>query len=103
MLIIAMYRSGGLMEHIKGKNKGDVMLYTLSTCIWCKKTKALFKELGVGFSYEDVDLLEGGDEDRVNAEMDRYKENASFPLIIVDGKFFASGFEEEKIMKRFGK
>ena len=44
------------MEHIKGKNKGDVMLYTLSTCIWCKKTKALFKELGVDFKYEDLIL-----------------------------------------------
>jgi glutaredoxin-like protein NrdH len=91
------------MTHVKGKNMGKVMLYTLSTCIWCKKTKALFKELGVEHSYEDVDLLEDEDEARINAEMDKYKENVSFPLIIVDGKFFACGFEEEKIRARFGK
>jgi glutaredoxin-like protein NrdH len=92
-----------IMEHIKGKNKGDIMMYTLSTCIWCKKTKALFKELGVEFKYEDVDLLEGDDEDRVNTEMEGYASNVSFPLIIVDGKKFAMGFEEEKIRKKFGK
>lgn len=91
------------MEHVKGKDKGKLMLYTLSTCIWCKKTKALLKELGVAFSYEDVDLLEGDDEDRVNAEIEGYTNNATFPLIILDGKKFVMGYEEEKIRKKFGK
>jgi glutaredoxin-like protein NrdH len=79
------------------------MLYTLSTCIWCKKTKALLKELGVEFSYEDVDLLEGSEEERANTEMEGYANSVSFPLIILDGKNFAMGFEEEKIRKKFGK
>jgi glutaredoxin len=91
------------MEHVKGKNKGDILLYTLSTCIWCKKTKALLKELGVEYSYEDVDLLDEEDEDRVNAEMEGYTNNVSFPVMVVDGKLFCTGFEEDKIRKRFGK
>ena len=91
------------MTHVKGKNKGKIMLYTLSTCIWCKKTKALLKELGVEYSYEDVDLLEGEDEEKADAEMKKYSDNVSFPLIIIDGKFFCCGFEEDKLRKRFGK
>ncbi len=25
------------MQHVEGENKGDVVLYALSTCGWCKK------------------------------------------------------------------
>jgi glutaredoxin len=91
------------MEHVKGKNKGELLLYTLSTCVWCKKTKSLLKELGVEYKYIDVDLLEGEEEEKVNAEMDGYAANVSFPLVILDGKKFCMGFEEEKLRKKFGK
>jgi ferredoxin-thioredoxin reductase catalytic subunit len=45
------------MEHVVGKKKGDVKLYALSTCVWCKKTKQLLNELGVDYHYTFVDLL----------------------------------------------
>jgi len=91
------------MTHVKGKNKGKIFMYTLSTCIWCKKAKALLKDLGVEYSYEDVDLLEGDEESRVTAEMEGYTSNVSYPLVIVDGKFFCAGFKEDKLKERFGK
>jgi glutaredoxin len=91
------------MEHVKGRKMGEVFLYTLSTCIWCKKTKALLRELGIDFTYEDIDLLEGSESEKADAEMDKYSDNPSFPLIIIDGKKFHSGFDEEKIRKRFEK
>ena len=28
------------------------MLYALSTCQWCHKTKVLLEELGIAFDYE---------------------------------------------------
>jgi glutaredoxin-like protein NrdH len=91
------------MEHVKGTDKGNVFLFTLSTCIWCKKTKKLFKDLGVEYTYEDVDLLEGEESDKAEAEMDKYSSNPSFPLIVVDGKKFNMGFDEDKIRNRFEK
>ncbi len=91
------------MTHVKGTDKGKIMLYTLSTCIWCRKVKALLKELGVEHSYEDVDLLEGEDEEKANAEMEKYRKNPSFPVVVVDDKLFCCGFEEDKIRERFGK
>ena len=34
-------------------------MYALSTCIWCKKTKQMLKDLGVDYTFEDVDNLSG--------------------------------------------
>ena len=47
------------VEHVDGKNRGTVMLYALSTCGWCAKTKDLLRELGIAFDYTFVDLLDG--------------------------------------------
>ncbi len=41
------------------------MLYALSTCQWCHKTKTLLEELGIAFDYDYVDLLEGKEQDSV--------------------------------------
>ncbi len=37
------------VEHVPGKNVGHAMLYALSTCPWCQKTKRLLNELGVEY------------------------------------------------------
>ena len=46
------------IEKVKGKNKGKIMLYALSTCVWCKKTKKFLDQLGVEYNYVYVDQLE---------------------------------------------
>jgi glutaredoxin-like protein NrdH len=89
------------MEHVKGRDCGDLLLYTLSTCIWCKKTKKLLNELGVAYRFIDVDLLEGEEEDRVQAEMAAYTSKVSFPLVILDGEKLCAGYEEDKMRKKF--
>ena len=48
-------------KKVKGKNCGKIIIYALSTCGWCKRTKELLSSLGVEYSYIDVDLLEGDD------------------------------------------
>jgi glutaredoxin len=42
------------MNRIDGKDRGDVTLFTLSTCIWCKKTKALLQEMAIAYRFVDV-------------------------------------------------
>ena len=46
------------IEHVNGENRGKILLYALSTCGWCKKTKGLLNKLGVEYSYIYVDLVE---------------------------------------------
>ncbi|MEI7690216.1 MAG: glutaredoxin family protein [bacterium] len=75
-----------------------VMLYTLSTCIWCRKTKKLLTELGLGYSYIDVDLLDEDDQDEVMAEVEKHNPASSFPTLVVnEGEKVILGFEEGEI------
>jgi len=90
------------MKHIDGENRGSIVLYALSTCGWCKKTKALLNELGVAYDYVDVDLLTGKDLNEAQDEIERYNPRLSFPTIVIYGKETIVGFDEEKIRKAVG-
>jgi glutaredoxin len=87
-----------LMDFVRvdGKDNGDITLYALSTCIWCKKTKELLTDLGVSFNYIYVDLLKG--EDRANAieEIKRYNPSTSFPTLVIGDKAIV-GYKEKEI------
>jgi glutaredoxin-like protein NrdH len=89
--------------HVKGENKGKIILYALSTCVWCKKTKKLLTELGVEFYYVYVDLLEGSEQSTVLDEMKRHNPVCSFPTLVIDDKTCIIGYKEEKIREAFGK
>ena len=86
------------VEVVEGDAKADIMLFTLSTCIWCRKTKALLNELGVRYSYVDVDLLEGADKDEAHQRMWEFDQSTAFPTIIIsDGERVIHGLAEDKI------
>ena len=91
------------MVHVEGKNKGEIVLYALSTCVWCKKTKKLLTELGADFHYVYVDLLEGKERASVLAEMVRYNPQRSFPTLVIDAKTSIVGYQERKIREVLGK
>jgi len=38
------------LKHVGGKNASHVVIYALSTCPWCKKTKKLLDDLGLWIS-----------------------------------------------------
>ena len=59
------------IEHVKGKNKGKIILYALSTCGWCRKTKEFLNDLGVGYDFIYVDYLEGDDRDKTMDEIEK--------------------------------
>ena len=82
---------------VDGKGKGDILLFALSTCGWCRKTKNLLNSLGVGYRYIDVDLLESEAKKEVMAELDRWNKGHSFPSIVIDDDWCIVGFQEDKI------
>lgn len=90
------------INHIEGKNKGKVMLYALSTCGWCKKTKALLAKMKVSYDYIDVDLLEGEEKDTVYKEMQKYNPHGSFPTVVINNDICIAGYDEGKIIKELG-
>jgi glutaredoxin len=85
------------VEHVNGKNRGKIMLYALSTCGWCAKTKDLLRQMGVEFDYAYVDLLEGKEQDDVMNVVEKYNPNGSFPTLVIDNKKVIIGFREQEI------
>lgn len=91
------------VEHVNGREAGNLMLYALSTCQWCNKTKELLKSLGVEFDFIYVDLLDGKEQDRALSEMERWNPKGSFPTLVIDNARCIIGFQESQIREEFGK
>jgi len=85
------------LHHIKGKDAGKIMLYALSTCIWCKKTKHLLDILGLAYDYVDVDLLEGAEKAAVVKEQEKWNPRCSYPTLVINDKTCIVGFQEDLI------
>ena len=90
------------MTHVEGKSGRQLTLYTLSTCIWCKKTKELLHELNVAYDHVEVDLLEPGEKEKAIEEIKKFNPRCSFPSLLVDGKDCIVGFDEQKIKEAVG-
>ena len=88
--------------HIPGIDRGKVVVYSLSTCIWCKKTKKLLTDLGVDFEYIYVDKLDGEEKHQIIQEVRRFNPSISFPTTIINGKKAILGFNEKEIREVFG-
>jgi len=85
------------IEHVKGKNKGKILLYALSTCVWCKKTKQLLEALGIEYSYIFVDLLEIEDIEKTMKNIRKWNPRCSFPTLVINDKKCIIGFKEDEI------
>lgn len=85
------------MTQVDGKNVGTIVLYALSTCIWCKKTKSLLDELKIQYSYIYVDLLESAENVIVKDNIRQWNPRCSFPTLVINENECIVGFDEEKI------
>ena len=87
---------------VDGVHKGDVKMYALSPCGWCKKTKAFLRELGVEYSYLDVDQLSGNDRNTAIEEVEHWNPNLSFPTVVINGQEAIVGYQPEQIKAALG-
>jgi glutaredoxin len=76
-------------------------MFALSTCGWCRKTKALLKDLEVEYQCTDVDLLEGDAREQAREELAKFNPKRSFPTLVIDGEVIV-GFDQDKIKKALG-
>lgn len=74
----------------------NVTIYTTPTCVYCKMTKAFFKEHNVEYSEKNV----AGDEAAV-AEMVKRSGQMGVPVIDIDGKILV-GFDKAGLMSELG-
>ena len=85
------------MKHVKGKNKGDIILYGLSTCVWCKKTKKLLDRLGCDYNYIYVDQLEQTDKEETLNKIKKWNPRRSFPTLVINNEKCIVGYKEDEI------
>ncbi|VVB61707.1 Glutaredoxin [uncultured archaeon] len=85
------------VKHIDGQNKGNIMLYAISTCGWCKKTKKFLKSLGVEYRYIDVDMLEPAEKKKIDGEVMKWNPQRNYPMIVINNKKCIVGYKEDEI------
>jgi len=85
------------IEHVEGKKKGKIMLYALSTCVWCNKTKKLLNDMGVDYHYANVDQLSDEDRDKVEKEIAKWNPSVSFPTIVINDSSCVIGFNPDEL------
>ena len=85
------------LEHVSGKKTKRIVIYALSTCPWCRKTKNLLNELGVDYYFTDVDLASDVEKQTLLDTVRKWNPASSFPTIVIDDKKCIVGFKEDEI------
>jgi glutaredoxin-like protein NrdH len=85
------------LEHVDGENKGKILLFALSTCGWCAKTRKHLEELKVEYDYIYVDLTEGKERNETVENLQKYNEAISFPTIVYNDEDVIIGYKPEEI------
>lgn len=88
-------------QHVAGNDRGRIVIYALSTCMWCRMTKSLLKEIGVAYSFVDVDTLEGAEKEQAKTEIKRWNPAGSYPTIVIDDREAIAGYDEAEIRGKF--
>ncbi|RLB56853.1 MAG: glutaredoxin family protein [Deltaproteobacteria bacterium] len=80
----------------------EVVLYALSTCGWCRRTKKMLDEAGVEYRALDVDLLEGEEKEQARAQVACHNPRRSYPTLVVDGEKVVIGYNEQRLREVLG-
>ena len=88
-------RPGGAPEH-------SVILYGLSTCVWCRKMREFLESEGVAFDIVYVDALEGPEQEAAVGEVRRWNPAGSFPTVVIDGTRSVNGYKPDDLKEVLG-
>lgn len=79
----------------------NVKVYALSTCPYCKMTRAYLDEYSVPYDVVEVDKLEGQERQDVIDEVRRISGGTSFPVVQIDGNVVV-GFNKIRLAELLG-
>jgi glutaredoxin-like protein NrdH len=88
---------------VRGKNnRHKVLVYALSTCVWCNLTKKFLVDNNVEHEYINVDQCSDGDKEKIRLDIIEKGGRLSYPVVIIDDKKLINGFQKEDIMEAIG-
>ena len=79
-----------LVQEVNGENNAhDVTIFTLSTCMWCKKCKTFLSDRGIKYRYIDIDKIDISEKSQILQFLrETYKpERISYPFVVWDEDF----------------
>ena len=83
---------------VQGKKSNHrVVVYALSTCVWCRMTKQFLKDHDIEYEYIDVDLCETDEKEHIRQQILSKGSSLSYPTTIVDDKVVITGFRKDKL------
>lgn len=72
-----------------------ILMYTISTCPVCRKTKEFFRSRDIPFDFVDYDLASESEQNRIAAEMLKGTGDIGFPYVRI-GEVVVIGFKPER-------
>lgn len=87
------------LTEVPGRPAGEIWIFALSTCSWCRKVRKFLDGLGVAYRYVDVDLTTGAARAEVVKELDRWNPQHSFPTVVINNEKCLVGYDEEDLRK----
>ena len=94
-----------LAKEVEGeKNAEDeILIFTLSTCQWCKKCKRFLNDRSTKYRYIDVDLIDREDKSQIIDYLrSRYQARISYPFLVCS-KGFVVGYNPNQYEELLGK
>lgn len=83
-------------------NKGDVKVFALSTCAFCRKALNFLRENSITFSYIYIDKYDPDTKRKIKDDLkEKYNKDVGFPFLILNGTDVTVGFREEEYKKLF--
>ncbi len=76
----------------------EVLVYALSTCPWCRKTKQWFADSKIAFEAVDVDTLPDAEQDAAADKAFALSGGRRFPVIVINGDVIV-GYSPDKFLE----
>ena len=87
---------------VEGEDRGEVRVFTMSTCAWCDKMKGLLDNHKVKYHYVDLDRLEEEERDDITGYLDSIYADWGFPCLLFDSRILIVGYQEKEIREALG-
>ena len=78
-------------------NKHKVLVYAISTCGWCKRSKKFLNDNNIEYEYVDVDVCNGDDRNTIMKDIQSRGGRLAYPTIIIDNKILLTGASPDKL------
>jgi glutaredoxin-like protein NrdH len=73
----------------------EIVFYGLSTCMWCKKTKAFLDEKKIDYVHYFVNEMEGDEKETIRAQVCELNPKMTFPTVKIGDRIILGHHPDE--------